>query len=525
MNDNARWYEQDNSAGQNVYANQGGPQYNNDGVTFANQGDGTQNNWGNTTYANYGSGTQNVFMRQLEQKFEGGLEALKNRQYQKAAERFEDYLSSAESASSAGTDMKERAAQAHVYSVLGLLNRSRPSYYSTDTIRRIETHLSLARTLGQGRPVAAAADVMLAIVKEDFYDARAMRSAGPTAAELRGSLGYLEPEWIQTLTDHLVPAEGATWKELAGMAVSAGYTAPTVLDDDEQRVIPPDRRTKVNKYFTRTPDRVSPAWHLTLFGAAALLVIVAIASHNFFSVIAVAAAIWIAKKGYDRYKKYLRFQKAWAAAEPKPADQELDAWLDADIEFIKRKGGRKLQLKAHEHFEGGDLITSAVVVVGVPGGTATRTGKAPAVRTGDDGRVRANHYDVLILFLTAQVISSYRCVLEFATGELLSDETRQYHWSNIVGVSAVSIPAPRLVVDLVNLPLRQESGNAQEQEQVKDISLLHKFTLSAINGEKLEVTTEFGGDYFKTSGGKVAWRGNEHALSIIQSEVRSRNAR
>lgn len=523
MNDNARWYEQDNSA-QNVYANQGGPQYVNDGVTFANQGAGTQNNWGNNTYANYGSGTQNVFMRQLEQKFEGGIEALKNWQYSKAVERFDDYLSSAESASgSPGTDMKERAAQAHVYAVLGLLNRSRPSYHSTDTIRRIETHLTLARTLGQGRPVAAAADVLHAVVKEDFYDARAMRSAAPTATELRRSLEYLDPEWTRTLTEHMVPAEGVTWKDLAGMAVSAGFTAPTALDNEEQRVIAPDRRTKVNKYFTRTPDVVSPAWHVCLFGGAALLVVVAIASHNFFSVLAVAAAAWIAKKGYNRYNKYVRFQKAWAAAEPKPADKELDAWLDEDIEFIKRKGGRKLQLKAHEHFEGGDLITSAVVVVGVPGGGATRTGKAPAVRTGDDGRVRANHYDVLILFLTSQVISSYRCVLEFATGELLSDETRQYHWSNIVGVSAVSIPAPRLVVDLVNLPLREDAG--KEQEQVKDISLLHKFTLSAINGEKLEVTTEFGGDYFKTSGGKVAWRGNEHALSIIQSEVRSRNAR
>jgi hypothetical protein len=121
------------------------------------------------------------------------------------------------------------------------------------------------------------------------------------------------------------------------------------------------------------------------------------------------------------------------------------------------------------------------------------------------------------------VISSYRCILEFATGELLSDETRQYHWGNIVGVSSVSIPAPALVADLVNLPLREEP--AEEQKQVRDISLLHQFTLSAINGEKLNVTTEFGGDYFQTSGGKVAWRGNDHALSIIQSEVRSRNAR
>lgn len=523
MNDNARWHEQDNNGGQNVYANQGGPQYSNENVTFANQGDGTQNNWGNTTYANYGSGTQNFFQR-LERKFEGGLEALKNWQYQKVVERFEDYLSSAESASGTpGTDMQDRAAQAHVYTVLGLLNGSRPSYYSTDMIRQIETHLSLARTLGHGRPVAAAADVLLAIVKEDFYDARAMQSAGPTAAELRRSLAYLDPEWIRTLTEHVAPAEGATWKELAGMAVNAGFTPPQVFEDDEQRVIPPDRRTKVSKYFTRTPARVSPSWHYSLFGAAALLVIGAIASHNFLSVVLVAAAAWATKKGYDRYKKYQRFLKAWAAAEPKPADKELDAWLEEDIEFIKLKGGRKLQLKAHEHFKGGDLITSAVVVVGVPGAGATRAGRAPAVRNGEDGRVRANHYDVLILFLTPQVISSYRCVLEFATGELLSDETRQYHWSNIVGVSSVSIPAPRLVVDLVNLPLRKEEG--KEQEQVKDISLLHQFTLSAINGEKLEVTTEFGGGYFKTSAGKVAWRGNEHALGIIQSEVRSRNAR
>jgi len=30
---------------------------------------------------------------------------------------------------------------------------------------------------------------------------------------------------------------------------------------------------------------------------------------------------------------------------------------------------------------------------------------------------------------------------------------------------------------------------------------------------------------FVSSGGKIAWRGNDYALSIIQSEVRARNAR
>jgi hypothetical protein len=46
-----------------------------------------------------------------------------------------------------------------------------------------------------------------------------------------------------------------------------------------------------------------------------------------------------------------------------------------------------------------------------------------------------------------------------------------------------------------------------------------------VNGEKLQVTTQLSGAFFETSDGKIAWRGNDHALSIIQSEVRSRNAR
>ena len=54
---------------------------------------------------------------------------------------------------------------------------------------------------------------------------------------------------------------------------------------------------------------------------------------------------------------------------------------------------------------------------------------------------------------------------------------------------------------------------------------MHQFTLSIVNGEHLEVTTRFGGKSFVSSGGKIAWKGNEHAMSIIQSEVRARNAR
>lgn len=515
MNDDeTRGYAQNNH-GQRIHANQGGSQYNNEGNVFAHQGTGTQNNFGNGTFASFG-GTQNIHFQQMEDKYNGGLDALKHRLYPKVVERFEDFLSTAESANVLpGTDVEERAARAHVYVVLGLLNGSRPSYYSSDLIRRIQIHLDSARQLGRGRPVAAMADIVLAVVKDDFYETRSMRSGGPLAAELRQSLAYLDHEDLVTLVTHMAPADGETWKELSRVAADAGLAPAEAVGEEAQRVIAPDRKEKVTRYFTRTPAKVSPAGHVALFTFALVLAVVAIAAHNFFSLLLIAAAAWVSKKGYAQYKRYRAFLKAWAAAEPKPADEELDRWLDEDIEYIKRKGGRKLQLKAREDFDGGDLITSAVIVVGVPDASAMGSRRPPAVRAGKDGRVRANHYDVLILFLTGQVISSYRCILQLATGDLLWDETRMYHYANIVGVSSVSIPVQAPVAQLVDVLSQKEN----------DISAAHKFTLSVVNGETLQVTTQFSGAFFKTSDGKIAWRGNDHALSIIQSEVRSRNAR
>lgn len=521
MNDQARWYEQGNQ-GERVIANQGGPQYNSNGGPQFTNNSGTQyNNARGQQYNNTGSGsmTFNVYQH-MQDLFRGGLEALKHREYAQVVARFSDFLSTAESADAAADAHGDepRAAKAHVYIVLGLLNGARPSYHSSEVIRQVEAHLESARTQGYGTSVAAMADVVLAVVKEDFYDERGIPTGPPQAQDLRGSLAYVAPGDLEDLSAHLGAAEGQTWREMAALAASHGYATHAVAGEEGPRVIAADRRTKVIKYFTKTPDQVNPALHAMLFGGAALLVILAVVSQSLFAVVLVAGAAWVAKKGYDQYKKYQKFRKAWDAAEPKPADAELDAWLREDTADITRKGARKLQVRLDEDLALSDLITPPIVVVGVPALSDTRNGRL-ALRVGADGQVRANHYNVLILFLTRQVVSTYRCVLEFATGDLLADETRQYHWGNIVGVSSVSTPASKKIEDLANLVL------VGEGQKKKDISSMHQFTVSIVNGEQLEVTTQFGGESFVSSGGKIAWKGNDHAMSIIQSEVRARNAR
>lgn len=547
MSDNGEQYNQRN-AGERVIANQGGPQNIGDARTQYQSaggpqtfGDGPQHFGQGPLNNNSGNGQQNVnngrgsmtvnnLVQQMRDLFAGGELALKQGEYAKVVERFRDYLSTAEQAgnTASGTGARvadrevangEKLARAHVYLALGLLNGSRPSYHSSEVILEVERHLAQAREQGLGTPAVPLAEVPLAIVKEDFYYERGIQTS-PPARDPKTSLAEVEPDDLKILAKHLSRAEGGTWREMATVAASRGYTAPVVAEEEGQRVIAPDRRTKVTKYFTKTPDKVDPLWHSLLFGGAGLLVLVGIISQNvILAILLVAAAAWVGKKGYNQYKRYQTFRKKWDAAEPKPHHSELDRWLDEDTADITRRGARRLQVRLDKELSQSDLITPPILVVGVPNASDTRNGKLAVRVDPDDHDVRADHYNVLVLFLTRQVVSAYRCILEFTTGELLQEETYQYHWGNIVGVSSISIPASRSLEEFANLVL---IGEGQKKQ---NISSVHQFTISIVNGEKLPVTTRFGGQSFEGSDGKVHWKGNDHALSIIQSEVRARNTR
>ncbi len=469
---------------------------------------------GGNVYANQG-GTQNFYAQEAADYFRDGLEALKHRLYPKALERFENYLSTASRAglvNSNDPDEQVTLAAAHVYAALALLSRVPPSYRKPEEVDRINKHLEQALRVDPRQPVHSQAGVLWAIVKDDYYEADGMPAPPPDPAQLRTGLGTLGSHEIHMLVEHLAPAQGATWQAFKARATDLGIFVNEPVADEVKRGEDPGRTKAVRKYFTLTPE-LKQWWPGALaLCAAVILVIIGISAGGFTLVLCFAGAFWVGRWGFRDYQAYLQYLKDLAKSQPKPSDAQMDSWLHDDVEYIKRKAARRLRLNARLNGHGGDLVVPEQVVVGIP---RSRSGASKRVRMcrGQDNELRANVYDVVILFLTDRLISAYRGLLDFENGNLLWDETQEYHYTDIVGVSSTSIPMPKPLSEQVEIAYGVDAA----------ISLAHQFRLSVTSGEALEVETGYSGPVNEANG-KVAWRNNDHALNVIQKLVRARHS-
>ncbi|MGM1065520.1 hypothetical protein [Saccharothrix sp. Mg75] len=469
---------------------------------------------GGNVYANQG-GTQNIYAQEARDHFRDGLEALKHHLYPQALDLFETYLATAPRAGladAADAEAQVTLACAHVYAAMALLSGSPPSYRTPEEVLRVNRHLENALKADPAHPVHSQASVLWAIVKDDYYDADGMPAPPPDAATLRRGVGMLGPHEVTTLVEHVAPARGETWRALTTRAGELGIPISVAEVDEVRRGGDPRRAEAVRKYFTPTPEpRQAWPWQALAATAALLVLVGLIAGDPLFLVVCFAGAFFAGRAGFRLAKEYREYLRLLAAAEPKPSDRRMDEWLGDDVEHIKRKAARRLRLNIRINTHGGDLVVPAQVVVGIP---RSQYGAARRVRMcrGGDGELRANTYDVVILFLTGGLVSAYRGLLDFESGDVLFDETQEHHYQDIVGVSSTSIPMPKPLSELVEVVYGIDAT----------ISLAHQFRLSITSGEALEVDTGYSGPVAEANG-KVAWRNNEHALNVIQKLVRARH--
>jgi hypothetical protein len=204
---------------------------------------------------------------------------------------------------------------------------------------------------------------------------------------------------------------------------------------------------------------------------------------------------------------YRRYRAEFENAEPKPSDADMDRWLQGDVEYIQMRAPRRVRLNAALVADGGELVLPPQTVVGM-----NPRRRRIRLRRGKDNRLRANVYQVHILFLTNNLVSEYRCVLDMATGDNIHDETNEYHYRDIVGVSSRAVPMPG------DLSALFETIDGFDEP----LSVRHQFSLSITSGESLEVDTGYG-SATQTATGQIAWGRNEHAFNLVQKMVRARH--
>jgi len=214
------------------------------------------------------------------------------------------------------------------------------------------------------------------------------------------------------------------------------------------------RRQKVEKYFRRTPDPKERTRAILLISAAALGGLLAIImfgqGSGFLGVVLLAAGGF---GGYKGLQKKTDYDKRYAAAEPKPRDEEMDEFLANDLAIVCEHATRCLGLTLDELelfpqqwdpvanlAHGNPFVDQQQKRPWVVFGPEVRGFSfGPKFRAfstvGRDGFCRFAAYEVMVICPTGYHLALYQCTIDFLTGGLRQEQTREYHYADVVSVS------------------------------------------------------------------------------------------
>ena len=109
----------------------------------------------------------------------------------------------------------------------------------------------------------------------------------------------------------------------------------------------------------------------------------------------------------------------------KPTDEQFDAFVEKDLESVKKEALSKLGIDESEVIAEPDVIW---------GGLSSRSDCFVGLKKGKDKKLRQTPLPVLILNYTQNQVVTYRCDLDLDTGKYLSPVTEEYFYKDIVSV-------------------------------------------------------------------------------------------
>jgi len=195
----------------------------------------------------------------------------------------------------------------------------------------------------------------------------------------------------------------------------------------------------------------------------------------------------------------LRYKKALAEVLPQPADHEVDAWLQQSLQGLVVRARGALNLSQSDEVADPLMISapSLSATYGIPSDDLKW-------RKGTDGRLRFALFNVMVVLFTERHLAAYTCNLNFIRNVRLNENTREYHYQDVVSVATF------------------EWSEAFTQPTGEKLSTKQVFRLSVASGEYIEV--ELNTDILRkaTKQEEVPVTGADKAVASIRAMIRNK---
>ncbi|MEO3807406.1 hypothetical protein ABGB17_00240 [Sphaerisporangium sp. B11E5] len=211
-----------------------------------------------------------------------------------------------------------------------------------------------------------------------------------------------------------------------------------------------ERRKRVRKYFVKSPNPFDRVMALSLLVAAGVCAVAGVATLSYSREIGVGAFVLGVIGGITGAVMSSSYRDAYAQAEPKPTDAEMDRLLANDLLAIEKIAMTSLNLTA-EDLETGENDWDPIRTLSRDP-APQRPGRRPILiygpsthsgyTVGKDEVWRFEAYEVMVICPTHHHLAIYRSELDLLTGKLFMEETQEYQYAHVASVSTVTVAAP-----------------------------------------------------------------------------------
>jgi hypothetical protein len=195
----------------------------------------------------------------------------------------------------------------------------------------------------------------------------------------------------------------------------------------------------------------------------------------------------------------------------KPTDQQVDLWLQEDIDMVKTRALEKTGVDSSE-LVGDEAVITGLRLVNL-GGAEFRYKK------GADQVVRYTPVEVVVVNFGQNQVLAYTCVLDLFTGKTLNESTSEYFYKDVVSVQTQTISHSWSKAELPPA-IRSRLG----KESTLQLNSSESFVLTTAGGTTLQVMLDDAGlvKRLKLGDGKLPKTTSEKAIQTIRKMLREK---